>query len=46
MPDIDPNVADGLLDVPVPEDTEPKEPQAPQEPQEPKAPAEPEPKAP
>ena len=40
MPDIDPNVADGLLDVPVvPEDTEPKEPQAPQEPQEPKAPA-------
>ena len=46
MPDIDPNVADGLLDVPVPEDTEPKEPQAPQEPQEPKAPAEPEPKSP
>ena len=50
MPDIDPNVADGLLDVPVvPADTEPKEPQAPQEPQEPqepKAPAEPEPKAP
>ena len=40
MPDIDPNVADGLLDVPVvPEDTEPKEPQAPQEPQEPQAPA-------
>lgn len=42
MPDIDPNVADGLLDVPkpvVPENTEPKEPQAPQEPQEPKAPA-------
>lgn len=31
MPDIDTNVADGLLDVPkhvVPEDTEPKEPQA------------------
>ena len=54
MPDIDPNVADGLLDVPVvPEDTEPKEPQAPQEPQEPHAPKEPqapqepqEPKAP
>lgn len=50
MPDIDPNVADGLLDVPVvPADTEPKEPQAPQEPQEPqepKAPAEPEPKSP
>ena len=56
MPDIDPNVADGLLDVPkpvVPEDTEPKEPQAPQEPQEPQAPKEPqepqepqEPKAP
>ena len=50
MPDIDPNVADGLLDVPVvPEDTEPKEPQAPQEPQEPqepKAPSEPEPKSP
>ena len=48
MPDIDPNVADALLDVPkpvVPADTEPKEPQAPQEskepqePQEPKAPA-------
>ena len=35
MPDIDPNVADGLLNVPtpaVPADTEPKEPQAPQEP--------------
>ena len=56
MPDIDPNVADGLLDVPkpvVPADTEPKEPQAPQEPQEPQAPKEPqepqepqEPKAP
>ena len=51
MPDIDPNVADGLLDVPVvPADTEPKEPQAPQEhqePQEPKEPQEPqEPKAP
>ena len=49
MPNIDPNVADGLLDVPkpvVPADTEPKEPQAPQEPQEPKAPAEPEPKSP
>ena len=51
MPDIDPNVADGLLDVPVvPEDTEPKEPQAPQEPQEPQTPKEPqepqEPKAP
>lgn len=53
MPDIDPNVADGLLDVPkpvVPADTEPKEPQAPQEhqePQEPQAPQEPqEPKAP
>lgn len=47
MPDIDPNVADGLLDVPVvPADTEPKEPQAPQEPQEPKAPAEPEPQEP
>lgn len=52
MPDIDPNVADGLLDVPkpvVPADTEPKEPQAPQapqEPQEPKAPAEPKPKEP
>ena len=48
MPDIDPNVADGLLDVPVvPEDTEPKEPQAPQEPQEPHEPQEPqEPKAP
>ena len=56
MPDINPNVADGLLDVPkpvVPEDTEPKEPQAPQEPQEPQAPKEPqepqepqEPKAP
>ena len=48
MPDIDPNVADGLLDVPVvPEDTEPKEPQAPQEPQEPQAPKEPqEPKVP
>ena len=50
MPDIDPNVADGLLDVPVvPADTEPKEPQAPQEPQEPqepKAPSEPEPKSP
>ena len=49
MPDIDTNVADGLLDVPkpvVPEDTEPKEPQDPQEPQEPKAPAEPEPKEP
>lgn len=46
MPDIDPNVADGLLDVPkpvVPEDTEPKEPQAPQEHQEPN---EPEPKEP
>lgn len=46
MPDIDPNVADGLLDVPepvVPADTEPKEPQAPQEPQEPN---EPEPKVP
>lgn len=44
MPDIDPNVADGLLDVPVvPEDTEPKEPQAPQEPQEPN---EPEPQVP
>ena len=44
MPDIDPNVADGLLDVPkpvVPADTEPKEPQAPQEPQEPQAPKEP-----
>ena len=37
MPDIDPNVADGLLDVPVvPADTGPKEPQAPQEPQEPR----------
>ena len=53
MPDIDPNVADGLLDVPkpvVPAATEPKEPQAPQEPQEPQAPKEPqepqEPKAP
>ena len=47
MPDIDPNVADGLLDVPVvPADTEPKEPQAPQEPQEPKAPAQPEPQEP
>ena len=47
MPDIDPNVADGLLDVPVPEDTEPKEPQAPQEPQEPQEPQSPqEPKAP
>ena len=56
MPDIDPNLADGLLDVPkpvVPADTEPKEPQAPQEPQEPQAPKEPqepqepqEPKAP
>ena len=53
MPDIDPNVADGLLDVPVPADTEPKEPQAPQEPQEPQEPKEPqepqepqEPKAP
>lgn len=50
MPDIDPNVADGLLDVPkpvVPEDTEPKEPQAPQEPQERQEPQEPqEPKAP
>lgn len=50
MPDIDPNVADGLLDVPkpvVPADTEPKEPQAPQEPQEPHEPQEPqEPKAP
>ncbi len=50
MPDIDPNVADGLLDVPepvVPEDTEPKEPQAPQEPQEPQEHQEPqEPKAP
>ena len=47
MPDIDTNVADGLLDVPVvPADTEPKEPQAPQEPQEPKAPAEPEPQEP
>ena len=56
MPDIDPNVADSLLDVPkpvVPADTEPKEPQAPQEPQEPQAPKEPqepqepqEPKAP
>lgn len=44
MPDIDPNVADGLLDVPepvVPADTEPKEPQAPKEPQEPQAPQEP-----
>ena len=42
MPDIDPNVADGLLDVPVvPADTEPKEPQAPQEPQEPQAQKEP-----
>lgn len=48
MPDIDPNVADGLLDVPVvPADTEPKEPQAPQEPQEPQEPQVPqEPKAP
>lgn len=50
MPDIDPNVADGLLNVPkpvVPADTEPKEPQAPQEPQEPHEPQEPqEPKAP
>lgn len=48
MPDIDPNVADGLLDVPVvPADTEPKEPQAPQEPQEPQEHQEPqEPKAP
>lgn len=50
MPDIDPNVADGLLDVPkpvVPADTEPKEPQAPQEHQEPQKPQEPkEPKAP
>ena len=56
MPDIDPNVADGLLDVPkpvVPADTEPKEHQAPQEHQEPQAPKEPqvpkepqEPKAP
>ena len=50
MPDIDPNVADGLLDVPkpvVPADTEPTEPQAPQEPKEPQEPQEPqEPKAP
>lgn len=47
MPDIDPNVADGLLDVPVPADTEPKEPQAPKEPQEPQEPQAPkEPKAP
>lgn len=54
MPDIDPNVADGLLDVPVVSaDTDPKEPQAPnehQEPQEPKEPQEPQepqgPKAP
>ena len=49
MPDIDPNVADGLLDVPkpvVPEDTKPKEPQAPQEYKEPQEPQEPqEPKA-
>ena len=44
MPDIDPNVADGLLDVPepvVPADTEPEEPQAPEEPQEPQEPQEP-----
>ena len=54
MPNIDPNVAGDLLDVPVvPADTEPKEPQAPQEPQGPQAPEEPqepqepqEPKAP
>ena len=46
MPDIDPNVADGLLDVPVPADTEPKEPQDTQEHQEPKAPAVTEPKDP
>lgn len=44
MPDIDTNVADGLLDVPkpvVPEDTEPQEPQEPHEPQEPQEPQEP-----
>ena len=49
MPDIDPNVADGLLDVPeprVPEDTELKEPQDTQEHQEPEATAEPEPQEP